>query len=63
MRIVAGGHRQVEGVNYMKTFLSAVKMPTVCLVLANAAELDWEIKHVDIKNAYLNAPLKEIIYM
>ena len=32
-------------------------------VLANAAEQDWEIEHVDIKSAYLNTPLKETIYM
>ena len=29
VRIVAGGHRQVEGINYTETFLSAAKMPTV----------------------------------
>jgi hypothetical protein len=26
-------------------------------------EQDWEIHHVDIKSAYLNAPLKETVYM
>jgi len=36
-------------------------MPTVWAVLANTAELDWEIKHIDVKSAYLNAPLKETI--
>ena len=63
VRIVVGGHRQIEGVNYTETFSSAAKMPTVCAVLANAAEQDWEIEHVDIKSAYLNAPLKETVYM
>ena len=63
MRIVAGGHRQVEGVNYSKTFSSAAKMPTIRVVLANAATQDWEIEHVDVKSAYLNATLKETIYM
>ena len=29
VRIVAGGHRQVEGVNYTETFSAAVKMPIV----------------------------------
>ena len=38
-------------------------MPTVQAVLANAAHQDWEIEHIDIKSAYLNAPLKETIYM
>jgi hypothetical protein len=32
-------------------------------VLANAAEQDWEIEHVDVKSAYLNVPLEETIYM
>ena len=63
VRIVAGGHRQVKGVNYSKTFLSAAKMPTVQVVLVNAATQDWEIEHVDVKSAYLNATLKEMIYM
>ena len=63
VRIVAGGHRQVEGINYTETFSAAAKMPTVCVVLPNAAHQDWEIEHVDMKSAYLNAPLKETIYM
>ena len=63
MCIVAGGHRQVEGVNYSETFSSVAKMPTVQVVLANAATQDWEIEHVDVKSAYLNAMLKETIYM
>ena len=63
VRIVTGGHRQVEGVNYTETFSSAAKMPTICLILANAAEQDWAIEHVDVKSTYLNAPLKETVYM
>ena len=63
VRIVAGGHRQVQGVNYTEMFSSAAKMPTVHAVLANAAELDWEIEHINVKSAYLNAPLKETVYM
>jgi Reverse transcriptase (RNA-dependent DNA polymerase) len=63
VRIVAGGHKQIEGINYTETFLAAAKMPTVRVVLANAAHQDWEIEHIDVKSAYLNAPLKEIIYM
>ena len=61
--IVAGGHRQVQGVNYSKTFSSTAKMPTVWVILANAATQDWEIEHVDVKSVYLNMMLKEMIYM
>ena len=54
VRIMAGGHRQVEGVNYTETFSVAAKMPTVRTVLANASHQDWEIEHVDVKSAYLD---------
>ena len=63
VRIVAGGHRQVEEINYTETFLAAAKMPTVHTVLANAAHQEWGIEHIDVKSVYLNAPLKEEIYM
>ena len=38
-------------------------MPTVRVVLANAAHQDWEIEHIDVKSTYLNTKLKETIYM
>lgn len=63
VRIVAGGHKQVEGLNYNETFSAAAKMPMVRVVLGNAAIQNWELEHVDVKSAYLNAPLKEVIYM
>ena len=53
----------MEGVNYTKTFAAAAKLPSVRCVLANAAELDWEIHQIDVKSPYLNAPLKETVYM
>ena len=46
VRIVARGHRQVKGVNYTEMFSSAAKMPTVHLILANAAEQDWAIEQL-----------------
>ena len=38
-------------------------MSMVHVVLANTTHQDWEIEHVDIKSAYLNVLLKEVIYM
>ena len=37
VRIVTGGHKQIEGVNYTETFFAAAKMPSVCAVPGNAA--------------------------
>jgi Reverse transcriptase (RNA-dependent DNA polymerase) len=38
-------------------------MLTVHVVLPNTTHQDSEIKHIDVKSAYLNTPLKEKIYM
>jgi hypothetical protein len=38
-------------------------MLSVQVVLANTVEQDWEVHHVDMKSAYLNAPLKEMVFM
>jgi hypothetical protein len=38
-------------------------MTTICTVLTIAAHRDWEIHQVDIKSAYLNAALKDTIYI
>ena len=62
-RIVAGGHKQKKGIDYNETFSSAAKMPTVRVMLADAAQRHLEIHQIDIKSAYLNAPLEELVYM
>jgi hypothetical protein len=38
-------------------------MTTIHTILTIAAHHDWEIHQVDIKSAYLNAALKDTIYM
>ena len=63
IQVVAGGHKQVYGVDYNETFVAAAKMPLVCVVLANSAQQDCEMHQVDVKSAYLNAPLEDDIYM
>jgi hypothetical protein len=50
-------------VNYTETFLSVAKMPSLQVILAMDAQLDWEIYEVDVKSAYLNAKLNKEVYM
>jgi len=55
---VAGGHKQVKGINYSKPSRQLLKLLSVRVVLANAAEQDWEIHQIDVKSAYLPSPAK-----
>ena len=63
VQIVAGGHKQIARKSYNETFAAVAKVPSIRVILGNTAVQDWKIHHVDIKSAYLNALLKENVYM
>jgi hypothetical protein len=63
LRLVAGGHRQRKGIDYEESFSCAAKMPSCRVVIGHAARENWEIHQVDVKSAYLNAKLDEVVYM
>ena len=60
---MVGGHKQIAGKLYNEMFAVAAKVPSIRVILGNAMVQDWEIHHINIKSAYLNAPLKEKVYM
>ena len=62
-RIVAKGFLQEEGIDYLETYSPVVRTPTVRLVLHLATALNWDIKQMDVKNAFLHGDLKETVYM
>jgi hypothetical protein len=61
-RIVAGGHQQHSD-SYSDVSAPTVDMSSVYLLLSMNKYLQGNISSVDIPMAYLNAPLKETIYM
>jgi len=61
-RIVAGGHQQHSD-SYSDVSAPTVDMSSVFLLLSMNKYLQGNISSVDIPMAYLNAPLKETIYM
>lgn len=62
-RIVAGGHLQVYGRDYEETFSPVLKMDSLRMLLALVIIQDLELKHIDYDTAYLNALVKEEIYV
>jgi hypothetical protein len=61
--LVANGQRQKHRLDYSEIFTPTTNMTTICTILAITADCDWEIHQIDIKSAYLNAELKDTIYM
>jgi hypothetical protein len=62
-RLVAKGFSQVEGIDYDQIFSPVVWFETLQIILALAAIQNWEIKAVDVRDAYLYGKLNEEIYM
>lgn len=62
-RLVAKGYSQKEGIDYKETFAPVLKYKSLRILLAIAAIKDLEIKQMDVETAFLNAPMKEEVYM
>ena len=62
-RLVAKGYTKKEGVDCEETFSPVAILKSIRILLSIIACLDYEIWKMDVKTAFLNGYLEEIIYM
>jgi hypothetical protein len=62
-RWVAKGFQQQHGIDFNETFANTVNPVAWRLILGIATYMDYEIIQWDVKTAFINAPLKEKVYI
>ncbi|OAE20030.1 hypothetical protein AXG93_2584s1140 [Marchantia polymorpha subsp. ruderalis] len=61
--LVAKGYSQVYGVDFSEPFSPVVKMTSIRVLMALAAQYNLELHQMDVKTAFLNGVLDEEVYM
>ena len=62
-RFVAKGFSQIPGSDYLETFSPTPKMTTIRLLMQFSAEKDLMVHQLDVRTAYLNAPIDFEVYI
>lgn len=62
-RLVAKGFSQIPGQDFTYTFAPVARWDSIRTLLTLAATFDYELRHIDVKTAFLNGPLEEELYM
>ena len=62
-RLVAGGHKQQQGLDFDETYAPVCGLRTLRMVIAVAAHEKLEMRQFDIRTAFLNGELAEEVYI
>jgi hypothetical protein len=62
-RLVAQGYSQVEGIDYGETCAPMARLESIRILLAYASHFNFKLYQMDVKSAFLNGPLHELVYV
>ncbi|GKE95521.1 retrovirus-related pol polyprotein from transposon TNT 1-94 [Tanacetum coccineum] len=62
-RLVAHSYRQEDGINFEESFAPVARLDAIRIFLAYAAHMNMVVYQMDVKTAFLNAILREEVYV
>jgi hypothetical protein len=63
VRLVAQHSTQVEGLDFEETYAPMARLEAIQMLLAIAAHHDFKLYQIDVKSAFLNSPIQELVYI
>jgi hypothetical protein len=60
---VAQGFSQVEGIDFGETFAPVARLESIRILLAYASHHNFKLQQMDVKSAFLNGPLNELVFV
>jgi len=63
VRLVAKGFTQIEGLDFVETYALIARLESIRILLAYATHHDFKLYQMDVKSAFLNGPLSELVYL
>jgi hypothetical protein len=62
-RLVVKGFTQIEGLYFGETYAPVARLESIRILLAYAAHHDFKLYQMDVKSAFSNGPLSELVYV
>jgi hypothetical protein len=62
-RLVAQGFTQIEGLDFGETYAPVARLESIRILLAFATYYDFKLYQMDVKSAFLNGPIFELVYV
>jgi hypothetical protein len=62
-RLMVKGYSQVEGLDFGETFAPAARLEAIRLLLAYSSLNDIKLYQIDVKSAFLNGEINELVYV
>jgi hypothetical protein len=62
-RLVAKGYSQFEGLDFDETYAPVARLDSIRILLAYATYHGFKLYQMDVKNVFLNGPIKEEVYV
>ena len=60
---MAQGFTQIEGLDFGETFAPVARLKSIRILLEFASHHDFKLYQMDVKSAFLNGPLSELVYV